>query len=284
MAQPIIKRDVADELFAAGAKGFNFQSVEHAARNIIAEAQAEAAELLRRAKLEVDRMRDEIRGEEFEAARKDGFDKGYEEGFSQGLEKGAAGAHEARLKQLNEQVGDIPAVLGSMVHEIEARRAKLVDDSEKDLMALAFSIAERFTRSKIETSSDTVKETVRECIELVLNRASMDIFLAPQDLRAVEQFLPALRKEFTDAGTIQIHADPELSRGSVIIRTGRGEVSSSLSDQIDSISLTLLGVSPKEALSRVGVDIDSPPPVPHPGEAKPRKRTPKAGTANVDLS
>jgi flagellar assembly protein FliH len=251
MPQPVIKRNDADEMFGPG-QAFSFQSVEERARTIIAQARAEAAEEVRRAKLEVDRMREEVRGEEFEAARKDGFDKGYEEGFSEGLERGQKGAMEHKTKALNEQIGELPEILKSIVSEVEARRTRLVEECDRDLLSLAFSIAERFTRLKLEQSPSTVMESLREAIDLVLNRATLDIFVATQDLHAIEVFLPALRKEFTDIGAVQLHADPQLSRGSVIVRTGRGKVSSSVEDQINHIAKALVDCTPDAALERMG--------------------------------
>lgn len=252
MPQPVIKRSDADEMFGPG-QAFSFQSVEERARSIIAEARAEAAEEVRRAKLEVDRMREEVRGEEFEAARKDGFDKGYEEGFAEGLQRGQKGAIEHKTKALTEQIGELPEILKGIVSEVESRRARLVEECDKDLLALAFSIAERFTRMKLEQSPHTVVESLREAVDLVLNRATLDIFVAAQDLHAIEEFLPALRKEFTDVGAVQLHADPQLSRGSVIVRSGRGKVSTSVEEQITQIAKALIDCTPDEALKRMGI-------------------------------
>jgi len=252
MPQPVIKKNDADEMFAPG-QAFSFQSVEERARTIVAQARAEAAEEVRRAKLEIDQMREEVRGEEFEVARKDGFDKGYEEGFAQGLDRGQKGAFEHRTKALNDQIGELPDVLKNIVEEVESRRGRLVEECERDLLALAFSIAERFTRLKLEQSPHTMMESVREAIDLVLNRATLDIFVATGDLHALEEFLPALRKEFTDIGAVQLHADPQLSRGSVIVRTGRGKVSSSVEDQITQVAKTLLECTPDAALARMGI-------------------------------
>lgn len=250
MVQPLIKKSDADDLFAAG-KSFNFQSVEERARAIVAEARAAAAEEVRRAKLEIEKMREEVRGEEFELARKDGYDKGYEQGFSEGLEKGAKGAFEHRTKALNEQIGELPEIVKQIVHEVESRRKRLVEECDRDLLALSFAIAERLTRKKLESSPDTMREVMREAIDLVLNRATLDIFLAPQDLRAVEEFLPAMRKEFTDLGAVRMQADPQLTRGSVIVRAGRGQITASVDAQIEEVAQALLGTDAKTATARV---------------------------------
>jgi flagellar assembly protein FliH len=253
MEQPVIKRGVADELFA-NSRNFNFQSVEERAREIIERARREADDQLKQVRAEVDRMRAEIRGEEFEAARKEGFDKGYEEGLKEGHSDGISQAHNESVAKLTAEIGELPETLKYLMGEIETRRARLVEDAERDLLALALAIGERLMRKHLATSPELVHQIVRDAVDLVLNRASLDLYVAPGDVDAIEKFLPSLKKDFADSVVLQLHGDRNLSRGSVIVRTGRGKVAFSLDQQVDDIARELLGLPVKESLALVGAD------------------------------
>lgn len=249
MTQPVLKKDVVAELFKDG-RSFNFESLEASARRIVEQARIDADAQIARAKAEIDKLRAEIRGQEFETARKEGFDKGFEEGRGKGLENGRQEAHKQHLDQLTKATATLPQMLQGMLNEVNSRHESVIQSAERDLLALAFAIAERLTRLRVESDPTAVLGTLRSAIELTLNRSTLDVFASPADIAAIGAHLPELRKAFTDLGAVRLHADESVGQGGVVVKTGRGEVSMKISELIDTIAHELLGTTAEAALAR----------------------------------
>ncbi|MCA8940829.1 MAG: hypothetical protein KDB07_13505, partial [Planctomycetes bacterium] len=99
----IFKKSEADDIFY-GVDAFNFETLEARARQIVERAKEEAAAQIARAAAEVDKIRADIRGQEFEAARKEGYDKGYAEGRAKGESDGKEQAYSQNYVELKKAV------------------------------------------------------------------------------------------------------------------------------------------------------------------------------------
>lgn len=249
---PVIKKQDVDDSLAAGK--FNFNSFERDAQRIIDGARQEAQAQIYKAQQEINKMRAEIRGEEFGQARKQGYDQGFEEGKKEGLEAGRKEAYEQHLKELTEATQGVQTMLEGLLKEVSERRESMVEEAERDMLSLSFAIAERLTRLRIETDPTVVRETLRNALDLVLNRSSLDIFVCDADLEAISEHLPALRRQFGDIGDVRLHAEKDVPRGSVEVRTARGRVSIDITEQLNRIAAELLGVDADKALENAGAN------------------------------
>lgn len=240
MSGNILKRGTADDMIS-GAKQFNFRSVEADARQILEEARRLATEQIENARREVEKMRAEIRQQEFETARKEGYDKGFQEGVKAGAESGRKQAYDQNLTELREAVSELPTTLTQLTEEFERRRHDLIEDAESDLLALAYTVAEKVLHMKLATDRTVVQRTLQRAIDLVLKRASLDVMVSTDDVMAIEEYMPELRKIFGDLGAVRLHADMTIPRGSVVVRTGRGEVGLRLEDMMTEIAALMIG-------------------------------------------
>ncbi|MCK6439292.1 MAG: hypothetical protein L6Q71_03715 [Planctomycetes bacterium] len=242
MPQNVIKPEEAEALIK-DAKNFNFASIEASARELVARARTEAEALINRARSEVDKLRADVRKQEFESARREGYDKGYEEGLAKGQQEGQQQAYDQHLQELQGKTSTVANAVQAIASELDTRRKALIEQAEQDMLSLSFAIAEKITRETFACSPNAVRNVVRNAIDLVLTRTSVDVFANPDDIVPIDEYLPELRKVFTDLGAVQLHPDPALERGSVVVKAGRGEVALKLNEQLDAIVKDVLGLS-----------------------------------------
>ena len=246
MNQPIIKKEEATDVIQQ-AGGFNFDSLEAKAQEIIEKARVEAEAQIERARAEIEKLRAEVRAQQYEAAKKEGYDKGFEEGLANGQEEGRQAAHAEEIASLKEKTSSLPDMISALAKKLEANHVQLREQAERDLLGLSFALAEKLTRKMVEGDPSVVRQVLSAAIDLVLSRSSLEVFASPDDVASLKEFVPELQKTFIDIDSIQIHGDDTLGRGSVVIRAGRGEVAMRLDDELDSIANELLGMSASES-------------------------------------
>lgn len=208
-----------------GATPFHLDSFEAEAQAILERARGRARELLGAALAEAQKIRDQARLEGFEAGKAEGVVK----------------AREVERARILQETSGIAALLEGVVRGIEARRAELLANAERDLVSLAIAIAERLVRAQIEAGRPVAREAVRHALELSVRRDEMEVRLHPSDLAQVETYLPELRSRFPGVSRIHLKADDGVARGGCIVVTAQGAVDADLPTRIEELSRALLG-------------------------------------------
>lgn len=170
---------------------------------------------IRALEAERDRIRDEARREGLELARKD--------------------AIEAAIKASE----PLAEVVRKVADGIDAVRAKLASEAERDLIKLALAVASKIVKSQV--SSEVAVENLRRAVELTASRRELKVLLHEQDLARIDAYLPDLRREFADVRKIAIEAAPGVEPGGVIVQTREGSVDATIAAQLDQIERGLLG-------------------------------------------
>ena len=164
-------------------------------------------------------------GERLAALERDAFVKGYAQGERSGLEA-AARQGETSLRRLAETID-----------EMASMRADLLRRSERELVRLAISIAERIIRREITLDGNLVAAMAKVAIEQLGDRASATIGLHPSDHAT---FMAAANGTPFPA-PVQIVPDPAVTRGGCVVRSDFGEMDLDVSAQLIEISRALLG-------------------------------------------
>jgi flagellar assembly protein FliH len=108
------------------------------------------------------------------------------------------------------------------------------------VLALAISIAERVIKRRIEIDPALVADQLAAALALTVSPSRLAIRTSPDDLETAKTILPTLLHRFTESPNITIEPDPALSRGSVTLRTDKGEVDATIETQLDRIVEVIL--------------------------------------------
>jgi len=168
-----------------------------------------------------DRLRDEARREGLELARQEAREEG-----------------DRRLAAESAPLGDL---LRRAAAGIDAQRREIVASGERDLVRLALAIAAKIVKREVVLDKPVAEENLRRAVELTARRRELRVQLHPADLARIEQILPALRRDFSDLGTIALEAAPAVARGGVIVQTREGSVDATIAAQLDAVERELLG-------------------------------------------
>ncbi len=190
---------------------FRFIDFQVQAAEIVDRARADAEEILREAKGEAERIRERARGE----------------GAAEGREQGA---REERARLAGETQRSVDLVV-RLVREVEARRAELVQEAERDLVRLAIAIAGRVVKGEIRAKRRVAEENVRTAAALAAGRQGLVARVHPDDLKSIE--LPRL-------GPLVLQADPSIERGGCVVELAPGEIDLQIATQLDQIEKGLL--------------------------------------------
>ncbi|MBV8882056.1 MAG: hypothetical protein JO332_19020 [Planctomycetaceae bacterium] len=163
----------------------------------------------------------------------------------EGLELGRLDAIEHARKVERERVAAETAGLAELLRRaaeaVEQQRAAIQALAERDLLRLAIRVAEKLTKAEIRSGGRVAEENLRRAIELTARRQELQVLLHPQDLARLEEFLPELRREFSELRQIALQADPTIGPGGVVVQTREGSVDTTIAAQLEEIERGLLG-------------------------------------------
>lgn len=173
--------------------------------------------------------RDQIR----EAARREGCEQGLEDAREQ-----AARSERLRIAGEVEALGEL---LRKVAAGVEATRSELVTAGERELVKLALAVAEKIVKAQVASGAPVATENLRRAIELTVRRTQVKALVHPQDLSLIEEYLPRLRRDFSDLGPVTLEPSAAVERGGILLQTPTGSVDATLGTQLAEIERGLLG-------------------------------------------
>ena len=114
----------------------------------------------------------------------------------------------------------------------ETVRVALLREARLDVLRLALAIAERVAKRAVEADEASASVQLEAALELVSRASSLRIACSPEDASLLREMTPALAARFASMRHAEIIEDPSLSRGSVVVRTDKGEVDATIETQI----------------------------------------------------
>jgi type III secretion protein L len=175
-------------------------SAGNKAREILQKAQGEAEEIIRRAI------------EQREKEKKDGFQEGHQEGLAQVTELLA----KARVE-----------------YDVIMRNAS------KDMLDLAFKIAEKIIGKQLEIDKSTIMDIVAQALQTVRQSKQITVRVNPEDGKALKASKDALLEMLGHGRGIDIMEDKKVEKGGCIIESEVGVVDAQLHKQLDRLRKVL---------------------------------------------
>lgn len=164
------------------------------------------------------------------ALEREAFAKGYEQGERAGTEAGAKRA-EAMLRRLAQTIDELADV----------RRA-MINQTERQMVQLALSIAKRIVRREVLLDRDLTLAMARVALDRLGDSTSVTIRLHPDDFAAT-----AGRRDALPVGSrVSVVADGAVSRGGCLVQSDFGFVDASVDAQFQEIARALLAEEGQE--------------------------------------
>lgn len=209
---------------------------------IIGQAKFKADLLIEEAKQERTRL--------ISDAEKVGLERGEKAGYEEGFKKGQAqGAEEAR-EQVAEDLRRLAVAWGDALETFESLRIALFREARLDVLKLAVAIAEKVAKRAIETDDHAAANQLAAALEMVARPTGLRIACSPEDRKILTDMMPALESRFSKVTSAEVLEDASLSRGSVVVRTDKGEIDASIETQIVRVIDALLPDRNATALPR----------------------------------
>ncbi len=162
---------------------------------------------------------------------KESLEEAVRRAYQQGFE---AGKKEA-LAQIEEQIRS----LSSVVEELLAYKEQIYREAEKDLVELAFTIAEKIVNTALDTDRSLVLNIVSSAISRMKEVEEMTIFISPED----EPILLERKDDILQGITAKVNFVPreDVSRGGCVIQTSMGRIDAMIGSQLEEIKAKVIG-------------------------------------------
>ena len=163
----------------------------------------------------------------------------------EGLELGRLDAIEHASKVERERVAadttGLADLLRNVAAAIDAKRVELAGAAERDLVKLALAVAAKIVNAEIARGKPVVEGILRRAVELTARRQEIKVLLNAADVARIQEFLPELRRDFSDVQKIVLEASDAVGVGGVVVRTREGSVDATIATQLEEIERGLLG-------------------------------------------
>jgi len=228
----IIKR--ADlESYTRDAVPMDLGDLHRQGRAVVAAAQEEAANILRKGHEDRDRLFNDAADMGKAKGYTDGRTNGLVDGMAEGMEQAHA-EHSAEIKTLIEQ-------WTKALQEWDRDRSELLIDARTEVISLAAQIAERVIKRVIDLDPEVVVDQLETVLDTLVTPTDIRIRVHPGDIELIKRVMPTMIEECAACNHADLIEDPKLSPGSCVVSTkGGGEIDASISTQLGRIVATLL--------------------------------------------
>ncbi len=211
---------------------FSMKDIEAQARAILLRAQQRAEQLIAEAQATAAELKQQAVAEGAVEGRRQGIVKGTDEGKKLGQQQA--------LAEHKKQLTDLISALMTGSKELNASRKKLESEAMTEVIELAVSIARRVTKKYGELDPAILTANVSEAMKLVVHSTDIRIAIHPTQRAYLASVLPQLKLQWPALEHVNLTEDPAIKPGGCRIRAGAGEVNADLDTQIDRIAMELL--------------------------------------------
>ncbi len=145
-------------------------------------------------------------------------------GEAQGRAEGLAAAAE--------QCEPALAALAEAVESFEQLRDELVATLERQAAELALRIAEQIIAGALQVQPERIVDIARGVLRRAAERQRVTLVVHPSDLELMSGSLERLRSELGGIEHLDVQADRRIDLGGAVLRTGSGEIDTTISAQM----------------------------------------------------
>ncbi|MDR1785110.1 MAG: flagellar assembly protein FliH [Spirochaetaceae bacterium] len=199
-------------------------------------AEADAAETQKEARDEADRIIREAR-EAQDALKKEAQDAGRAQGYDEGYQEGK--------KEADRLIGRLHTILDRLME----RRQEILDETEQQVVDLVLLMARKVVKALSAQDREVVVSNVLEALKKVKGRGDVIIRVNMDDLEVAA----AHKQEFVEAveggRNITLAEDSGVDKGGCLIETDFGAVDARIASQLKELEQKILELSPVKRVS-----------------------------------
>lgn len=151
----------------------------------------------------------------------------YETGLAKGREESSA--------ELTRSIG----LLTEFSHLLQSEKAELADRYEREVLDLAFQLAEKILGSELKDRPQAVADIAKQAVRQILDCEKVQIRVNSGDLEHLNAVKPDLEQMLGAEAKVQLRADDSVTVGGCMIDTERGTLDARVSSQLETLKSTL---------------------------------------------
>ena len=167
-------------------------------------AMEEAAEMIRRAGAQAEKLK--------------------EEAYAEGLAKGEAAGKAAGLAQYEQRLQELAALLGALDGEREA----LLKQHEESILALITTMVDRLVYHEVSVNPLVIQACLKKAMEFVVENSTVAIHLHGDDCARLKKASLENSRLIEGKNRIQLVEDPNIAVGGCFLKTDFGEIDATL--------------------------------------------------------
>jgi flagellar assembly protein FliH len=152
-----------------------------------------------------------------QAAREQGFEAGYVDG----------------MKRAEDAVVDRLALAEQLVARTRDAREEALASCERDLVELAFQIAEKIVRQKVAADPSATVGVLEHALRKAFVRDGLTVLCNPDDLQRLSASSELLETRVGSLHGLSLIGDRRVSPGGVVVRTDAGDIDATIESQLE---------------------------------------------------
>jgi flagellar assembly protein FliH len=148
-----------------------------------------------------------------------------EQGFEVGYSEGIARAEAAVIERL--------AMAEQLVEQVREAREQALASCERDLVELAFQIAEKVVRQRVAADADATVGILEHALRKAFVRDGLTVLCNPADLERLSGASELLQTRVGSLTGLSLIGDRRISQGGVIVRTDAGDIDATIESQLE---------------------------------------------------
>lgn len=198
-------------------------------QELIAEAEKKAKDIIAKAQ-EQGKVMMEKTQEESEQLKGQAYGKAYQEGLEEGQNTGYGEYQSLREEAI------------SHIKKAYQEREKIIIDTEKDIIDLAFKIAEKVIKQKIK-EDETICSIAKELLRLAKNSDFIILMVNSNEIKKLMEKTKEL-KAFVAPGKLKLEEDNSLKDGEAIAISQIGIIEAKIEPQLEELKKAFSEVRP----------------------------------------
>jgi flagellar assembly protein FliH len=148
-----------------------------------------------------------------------------EQGFEVGYNEGIARAEAAVTERLN--------IAEQLVAQVREAREEALASCERDLVELAFQIAEKVVRQRVAADPDTTIGVLEHALRKAYVREGLTVLCNPADLERLAGASETLQTRVGSLTGLSLIGDRRITQGGVVVRTDAGDIDATIESQLE---------------------------------------------------
>lgn len=173
---------------------------------------------------------------EFEEKLERSAAESYDKGLREGVKRGRDAARAEARRQLDTLTG--------LLAEVASLKRTIIENSEPDILELAFTVAEKVLNREVERQPDSVVHVLKAAMKNVMDRDGVKIRMHPRDYQHLLDIREDFMRQTDGLRNVVFEQDEGIKRGGVFIETRFGDVDARLDRQLTELKSELLKGTP----------------------------------------